>query len=260
MNDLKKIIGIVFTLVLVISLIPMNVFAAKEAEVSKSIISEDNLINQKAKLISEDGTEYLVNLYSKTEKIGTAKINSNSQDDGIYVKEIAFKIDYDHMKKVETNDITMPTIGVNSRSLYFNTINKKSFTPDEFSKLGYYDSGDWDSTGSAEGNVRINYKQNGDKYLITSVTGTWLIHQSGTYIKDKTVQIVCNQGFDTSQYISKSISSASFDIATGFTKYADSTQGIVGIGAKSTCTLYRTSGSSWTFVVPNMIAGSIPSL
>lgn len=106
--------------------------------------------------------------------------------------------------------------------------------------------------------MKINYQQSGNKYLITSVTGTWLIHQSGTYIKDKTVIIACNQGFDTSQYIQKAISTASFDIATGFTKYADSTQGIVAIGARSSCTLYRASGSSWEFVVPNLIAGSLP--
>lgn len=123
MKNLKKVISIVFTLVLVISMIPTNVLAAKKVEVSKSIINEENLINQKVRLISEDGTKYEVNLYTKTEKLEVAKVNSNSQDDAIFVKEIAFRIDYDHMKKVEKNEITMLMVGLNSSSLSFNTIN-----------------------------------------------------------------------------------------------------------------------------------------
>lgn len=117
----------------------------------------------------------------------------------------------------------------------------------------------WDSTGGTEGFITIYYKQDGNKYLITRITGTWLIHESGTAIRDRKVMAVCNEGFFTDQYLEKNISSGSFDITTGWTRYADSTQGIVGIGAKSICTLYRIyAGTSWEFVVDNLIAGSVP--
>lgn len=259
MKKLSKVISFIFTLVLVMSILPTNVFAANETEDNETIISDNYLIDKKAKLIGEDGTEYLVNLYSKTDKIEDKdKINGKSDETETYVQEIAFKIDYDHMKKVDkkklalTSDKNVVSLGV---------LNRNTFSPGEIIQLDYQEIGNvWDSAGDAEGSVKIYFQKSGDKYLVTRVTGSWLIHQSGTYIKDKYVQVVCNQGFDSSQYISKSISTASFDVTTGFTKYADSTQGIVGIGAKSTCTLYRLSGSSWKFEVPNMIAGSVPSL
>lgn len=119
----------------------------------------------------------------------------------------------------------------------------------------------WDDTGDVEGNIRMYYSKDGNMYKITRVTGSWLIHQSGTAIKNRKVMVVCNEGFFTDQRIDKSISTASFDVSTRFTRYADSTQGLVGIGSKSVCTIYRTSsGSSWTLEIDNMIAGSIPSI
>lgn len=116
----------------------------------------------------------------------------------------------------------------------------------------------WDSTGGVEGTVSVYYSQDGSNFLVTRVTGSWAIHQSGDAIKNGSVKIVCVEGFDSSQTITKNISGSSFDISTGFTKYANSGAGLVGIGAKSSITIYRIqSGTSWTLDVSNVIASTI---
>lgn len=119
----------------------------------------------------------------------------------------------------------------------------------------------WDSSGGVVGTVKVYYHQDGTRYKITRATGTWVIYDIGTGIsRNKSVMISCNEGFKTNQFIQRDVSSSSFDISTGFTDNADSAQGIVCIGAKSLCTLYRKqAGTSWSFEAPCIIAGNLPS-
>ncbi|MBE5965768.1 MAG: hypothetical protein E7255_02170 [Lachnospiraceae bacterium] len=142
-----------------------------------------------------------------------------------YVKEYAYKLD--------ENNMTLATSGSQSQQI-------------------------WDSSGGVEGFLTLYYEKDGDNYLITRITGDWLIHDSGTAIKDKKLIAACNHGFYGDQYISQDITTGSFDITTGWERYAESTAGFVAIGARTTCKLYRiSSGSSWKFEVDNVIAGGM---
>lgn len=184
-----------------------------------------SLSTQKARLISDQGTEYLVDLYE-----ATTQITSENQ----------------HMSaNVSTQYVTT----------YFAVIDTGTITP---LASGSQNNTLWDPSGAIYGTVSIYYDKIGTTYKTTRCTGSWTIYDSTCTLSERIVAVSCYHG-TTSQWLSQPVSSNSFDVTTGFTNYANSTQGLCGIGGNSVCIITR-GGHSWMFVVECMIAGSMPSL
>lgn len=67
MLGFKRIFSVLVTLALVFGFITEGAFAADDSDKVNSIMKNGQLAKDKAKLISSEGTEYLVNIY-KTKK------------------------------------------------------------------------------------------------------------------------------------------------------------------------------------------------
>lgn len=214
-----------------ISLSTTKVFASTTLNNVESIINTGILSYEKASLISDTGTEYSVNIYETNDKLTSVNPLTNTKS---YVKEYAIVLDKNNMvlrSDLENNNIV---------------------------PYGSKNDDEWDKTAGVQGFVTIYYDRNGTKHKITSATGYWNNHDGARLtLSNRRAIVSCNDGFFTDQYISRSVAS-NWNISTGFNKYADSTQGIVSIGAVSTVTITTGGGNSWILNVPCVIAGDFP--
>ena len=206
-----------------------------------SVISNNKLLSEeKAILESETGVKYLVDLY-ETNNIALKKFSPFYSVTPEYIKEVQFSLSPDKMTKIA------PTLDT-SITTFSGNISKE----------------EWHSTGGTTGSITLYYNQkvepNGTKYLINQMTAKVTIRESGTYFRGGTATVACNEGFSSSQTITRSFVSSPLNIVTGFTKYANADAGLVAIGGRFDVKLQRASGSSWNFVVNLPVANNLPAI
>jgi hypothetical protein len=242
---IKRMSKVVLSFAIFVGLIclsPATTLADTSSDKVDSIINTGILSTTKASLLSDQGTEYAVDIFETAEQLVSIDFHTNT---GSYMKEYAFVLDKNNMVLrssagnnsdiVDTNDIVIQGAG--------------SKTDEE-----------WDASGGVKGTVTIYYDRQGTLYKITRATGTWMNYDApGTTLSNHKAIIACNEGFDSSQFIQRNVDSGSFDINTGFTQYADSSAGICSIGANSIVTINRPSGHSWELITHCQIAGTMPS-
>ena len=116
----------------------------------------------------------------------------------------------------------------------------------------------YDNSYSVYATVKYNYSQttkNGyTGYLLNSVSGSWQIKDSSVTLSSRNIIYACtgltfSGSLNSSQYVSKNISSNSFSYSTGFSTYVINDGSLSTMGITSSVTLKHGSSSSWKLTV-----------
>ena len=108
-----------------------------------------------------------------------------------------------------------------------------------------------DSGYSSTVYLTVNYYRNGSSYLLSSVSGSWVIEDSRVSVTSASLYYFCVDGQHSLQNGSRSVSN-NFYVGTGFSTYVSGAG--LAVGAQLTLTYLMGTSRSWTFTLPNYVA------
>jgi|GEM_PF-6429000 len=204
--------------------IPFAVNAITFQHNADMIIAQGIKSHHKAILRDQNGEEFSVNVYETPERTISTNLLTNTIS---CVKEFAVQLN--------ASDIQPMSAGSKTET-------------------------QWDTSLGVKGIVTIYYDRVGSTYKLTQVTGSWENHDAGSTLSNRSVIYACYDGLIyPSQLNSADLSSNTFNISTGYTRYANSDLTPCAVGCNSFVTISRPDGHNWQLITPNTLVGNFPS-
>ena len=156
-------------------------------------------------------------------------------DAGNCVEVIGRLVETNVMALSNANDSIAATYEFNLKSTTFNS-NPVSSPDSGYSSTVY---------------LTVNYYRNGLSYLLSSVSGSWVIEDSRVSVTSASLNYFCVDSQHSLQIGSRAVSN-NFYVGTGFSTYVEGSDATVG--AQLTLTYLMGNSRSWTFTLPHYVA------